>query len=89
MYKMANDVYSRRWVPEEDMEITLEAVRNGHVSLNATSCEYSAPNAVLKRNLHGKIPFAVGTLKWLVAWEVMLHILKRIWLTVFYNWNNF
>ena len=45
------------------MEVAVEAVRNDHGSLSAVSRGYSAPNTLLKRNLHGKISFAVGTRK--------------------------
>jgi hypothetical protein len=64
------------------LEVALEAVRKCSVSwiLGSKRCP--------EKKLAWKLSFAVGILKCLVAWEVMLHMLKRNWLAAFYSWNN-
>jgi hypothetical protein len=64
------------------MEVALEVVRKCSVSW--ILCSKRCP----EKKLAWKLSFAVGILKWLVAWEIMLHMLKRNWSAVFYTWNN-
>jgi hypothetical protein len=64
------------------MEVGLEAVRKFSVSW--IPCFKRCP----EKKLAWKLSLAVGILKWLVTWGVMLHMLKRNWSAVFYGWNN-
>jgi hypothetical protein len=63
------------------MEVALEIVGKCSVSwiLRSRRCP--------EKKLAWKLSFAVGIFKLLVAWEVMLHMLRN-WSAVFYGWNN-
>ena len=64
------------------MEVALEAVRKCSVSW--ILCSKLCP----EKKREWKLSFAVGILKCLVAWEVLLHMLKRNLSAIFYSWNN-